>query len=156
MSVGLNEIGGGGKSFPFNEIGDVARGRIVNVERRQQTSFDGNEKLTWDDGSPRMLTYIEIQTDLREDDDDEGIRALYAKGGNFEAAEGKGQSMEKAIVDAVKKAGCKSIDEGAELTVGFTGKAKPTTRGFQPAKLFVAQYKAPVASVSDDDLFAED
>jgi len=156
MSVGLNEIGGGGKSFPFENIGDVAKGRIVNVERRQQTSFDGNEKLTWDDGSPRMLTYIEIQTDLREDDDDEGIRALYAKGGNFEAAEGKGQAMEKAIVDAVKKAGCKSIDEGAELTVGFTGKAKPTTRGFQPAKLFVAQYKAPVASVSDDDLFAED
>jgi len=156
MSVGLNEIGGGGKSFPFENIGDVAKGRIVNVERRQQTSFDGNEKLTWDDGSPRMLTYIEIQTDLREDDDDEGVRALYAKGGNFEVAEGKGQAMEKAIVDAVKKAGCKSIDEGAELTVGFTGKAKPTTRGFQPAKLFVAQYKAPVASVSDDDLFAED
>ena len=156
MSVSLGDIGGGGKSFPFENIGDAVKGRIVTVERRQQRSFDGGEPLTWDDGSPRMLTYIEIQTDLREGDDDEGIRALYAKGGNFEAHEGKGQAMEKAIVDAVKKAGCKSIDEGAELSVGYTGKAKPTTRGFQPAKLFVAQYKAPVSSVDDADLFGDD
>jgi len=156
VGLELNEIGGGSKSWTPEKIGDTIEGKIVNVERRQQRGVDGGAPLTWDDGSPRMLTFLEIQTDLREGDDDDGVRALFAKGGNFEVAEGSGLSLESAIVDAVKKAGCKSIDEGATLKVGHTGMAKPTTRGFQAARLYKAQYKAPVASVSDDDLFAED
>lgn len=153
MSLGLNEIGGGGKSFPFDNVGDKVSGIIRTVERRQQRSFDGGTPLTWDDGSPRMLTYLEIETTLREGDDDDGVRAIYAKGGNFEAAQGNGQAMEKAIVDAVKKAGARSIDEGARLAVAFTGIGKSTTRGYQPPKLFTASYEPPKASVDVDDLF---
>lgn len=153
-SISLDEIGGGSKAFPFNEVGDKVSGVITSVSRKQQTSYDGKELLTWDDGSPRLLTYIELQTDLREGDDDEGIRSLWAKGGNFEVASGSGQAMEKAIVDAVKKTGARSIDEGAKLTVAFSGLGKTTTRGYQPPKLFVAKYEPPTQSVSDDDLFA--
>ncbi len=152
-SLALNEIGGGSKSFPFENVGDKVAGIIKLVERRQQRSFDGGTPLTWDDGSPRLLTYLEIETDLRDSDDDDGVRALYAKGGNFEAASGSGQALEKAIVDAVKKAGASSIDAGARLAVAFTGVGKATTRGFQPPKLFTAQYEPPRASVDVDDLF---
>ncbi|HEV8211640.1 MAG TPA: hypothetical protein VGP77_16050, partial [Vicinamibacterales bacterium] len=103
---------------------------------------------------PRMLTYIELQTDEHVDDDDDGIRSLYAKGGrNHEAAQGSGTSMEVAIAEAVKAAGCNSIDEGATLAVQHTGVAKVTVRGHNPAKLYRAQYKPPVQSVSADDLF---
>lgn len=153
MSVGLDEIGGSGKAFSFENVGDKVTGVITAVSRKQQTSYDGEQLLTWDDGSPRMLTYIELQTDLRDGDDDEGVRSLWAKGGNFEAAEGKGMAMEKAIVEAVKKAGARSIDEGATLTVAHSGTGKATTRGYQPPKLYVAKYEPPTASVDVDDLF---
>jgi hypothetical protein len=61
--------------------------------------------------------------------------------------------MEVAIAEAVKAAGCNSIDEGATLAVAHTGLAKPQTRGYNAAKLYRAQYKAPVSSVNADDLF---
>ncbi len=156
MGLELNEIEGGGKAFSFEEIGDRVDGIIRLIERRQQRSFDGGAPLTWDDGSPRLLTYVELETDLRDSDDDDGVRALYAKGGrNFEPAEGSGTSMEVAIAEAAKNAGLKSIDEGARLQVVFSGRAKPSTRGFQPAKLFTAKLEAPKASVSTEALFAD-
>ena len=156
MSLSINELESGGKSWTPDNVGDEISGTILTVERRQQTSFEGNTPLTWDDGSPRMLTYIELQTDLRdpEIDNDEGVRSLYAKGGNFEPADGKGTSMEKAIVDAVKKAGEKSIDEGATLTVRYSGNAKATTRGYRQPRLYIAKYEPPKTSVAiDDDLW---
>ena len=151
----LNEIGSGSKAWSTDTMGDAVKGRIRLAERRQQRGFDGGAPLTWDDGSPRMLTYIELETDLRDpdSDDDDGVRALYAKGGNFEVAEGKGTSMERAIVDAVKKAGASSIDVGAILTVGYTGVAKRTNRAYQPAKLYTAKYEPPTKSVDIGDLF---
>lgn len=154
MPLSLNELGGGSKSWSAENLGDKISGKIKLVERRQQRNMDGGGLQTWDDGSPKMLTYIELETDLQETDDDDGVRALYAKGGrNFEAASGSGTSMEVAIAEAVKAAGASSIDEGGTLAVQHTGLSKPSARGYAPAKLYRAQYKAPVSSVSADDLF---
>jgi len=148
----IGELSGGGKAFPFESIGDTVKGQISLIERRQQRSFDGGTPLTWDDGSPKMLTYVEIETDLNEGDDDDGVRALYLKGGkNFEVAEGKGHSGEVALVEAAKKANIKSIEVGSTLTVQHSGLAKPTTRGYQPAKLYTMKLEAPKSSVSVDD-----
>src|SRR6187431_140976 len=139
MPVGLSEIGGGGKSWSPETIGDKISGVIRLVERRPQREFGTGKDLTWDDGRPRLLTYVELETDIKEDDDDDGVRALYAKGGkNFEAAQGSGTSMEVAIAEAVRAAGEKAIEEGATLAVQYTGIAKPTTRGYQGANLFRA------------------
>jgi len=154
MSLPLSELGGGAKAWSAENLGEKISGRIRLVERRQQRALDGGKPETWDDGSPRMLTYIELETDLHDDDDDDGVRSLYAKGGrNHEAAQGSGTSMEVAIAEAVKAAGCNSIDEGATLAVQHTGIAKVTVRGHNPAKLYRARYTPPVSSVSADDLF---
>jgi len=154
MPLALSELGGGAKAWSAENIGDKISGRIRLVERRQQRGMEGGGLLTWDDGSPKMITYIELETDLHDDDDDDGVRALYAKGGrNHEPANGTGTSMEVAIAEAVKAAGERSIDEGATLAVAHTGVAKASTRGYQGAKLYRAQYKPPVSSVSADDLF---
>jgi hypothetical protein len=155
MGLDIGEISGGSKSFPFEEIGDRVGGRIRTVERRQQRSFDGGAPLTWDDGSPRMLTYIELETELHDDNEDDGLRAVYCKGGQFEVAEGQGRSAEQALVEAARQAGVKTIEEGGTLRVVFSGRSKPTTRGYQPAKLFVMQYEPPRSSVSTDDLFEQ-
>ena len=156
MGLSLKEISGGGKSWSPQNVGDKITGKIVSVERKQQTSMDDGSLLTWDDGSPRMMTVVGIQTDLRDDDDDDGVRSLWLKGGkNFEAAEGKGHSGEVALAEAAKKAGSSSVDEGANLTFAMTGVAKAKTRGYQGAKLYTAKYEPPRQTVATDDLFDE-
>lgn len=155
MGLEIGEIAGGGKSFQFDEIGDKCSGKITLIERRQQRAFDSGEPLTWDDGTPRMLTYIEVQTSERVDEDDDGVRALYCKGGNYEIAEGQGLSAEQALVQAAKDAKVKTLDEGGDLDMVFSGRAKATVRGYQPAKLYVARYKAPTSSVDMGDLFED-
>ncbi|MET0911435.1 MAG: hypothetical protein ABWZ99_18365 [Ilumatobacteraceae bacterium] len=146
-------FGGGGKAASFEAIGDAVEGRIENVVVSQQTSMEDNTPLTWPDGRPREQLVITLATDLREGDDDDGIRKLYAKGGKYEAAEGTGTSMKDAIADAVKKAGARSIDEGGTLKVGHTGIGKKTNRGYSAPKLYRATYTPPKASVGADELF---
>jgi hypothetical protein len=152
-SLSLNDLSGGSKSWAPENIGDKISGIITSVKRVQQTDFTTGAPLEWSDGSPRLQTVVELQTDDAINGDDDGIRAVWLKGGrNFEAAEGSGSSGEVALADAAKEAGATSIDEHAKLTIVMSGRSKPTTRGYQPAKLYTAQYKAPVASINLDDL----
>lgn len=143
----------GGKSFKFERIGDTIKGEIIKAEVRQQTSMDG-QLLTWDDGSPRKQLVVTIQTDAHDTDDDDGVRSIYAKGGNFEIAKGEGTSMRNAIAEAVKDAGASSLDPGDELAVCFTGESK-AKRGYSPAKLYVAGFKKATHSVKAADLFGD-
>ena len=146
-------FGGGGKAAKFDNIGDKVEGEITDVRLSQQTSMDDGTPLTWSDGSPRMQLVVSLKTADKLDDNDDGVRRVFAKGGNYEVATGTGKSMKDAIADAVKKAGVKSIDEGGTLTIAFTGEGKRTNRGYAPPKLFRAAYKPPTASVDADDLF---
>lgn len=153
----INEIAGGGKAWSPENIGDKLEGTITLIERRQQRSFDDGSPLTWDDGTPRMLTYIELQTAEKDDSDDDGVRALYLKGGrNFEPAEGKGHAGEVALVEAAKKAGMSSVDEGAKLTIVHSGLAKKTSRSYLPAKLYVIRLEPGKSSVEVDDFDFDD
>src|SRR5262245_50735424 len=150
MPVSVDELGGGGsKAWSAENLGEKVSGVIKLCERRQQRSLDTGKPETWDDGSPKMLVYIELETNERDDDEDDGVRALYAKSGrNFEPAQGSGTSMGVAIAEAVKAAGEKALEEGGQLAVQYSGIAKVTTRGYNPAKLYKASYKPPVSSVS--------
>jgi hypothetical protein len=159
--MGSNDIdrflmGGGGKAAKFDNVGDYVEGSITNVELQQQTSMEDNTPLTWSDGSPRMQLVVTLATDLRDGEEDDGSRRIYAKGGTYEVAEGTGRSMKDAIAEAVKKAGAKTIAEGGVLKIGFTGLGKKTNRGYSAPKLFKASYKEPVASVPASDLFDDD
>ena len=148
-------FGGGGGAAKFEEVGDTVEGEITDVKVTQQTSMEDNTPLTWPDGSPRKQLVITLQTDLRDNDDDDGIRRVYAKGGNYEAASGTGTSMKDAVAEAVKKAGAKSIETGGRLKIGHSGIGKKTNRGFSAPKLYRAVYEPPKASVSAAELFEE-
>ena len=153
-SFNISDLDGGSKSWVPENIGDKVQGKVVDIKRVQQTSFDDGTPLEWPDGSPRMQTVVEIQTSETTSGDDDGVRTLWLKGGkNYEVAEGEGKSGELALAQAAKDAGASTIETHGELTFVFSGKSKPTTRGYQPAKLYTARYKAPVASVSTSDLF---
>jgi hypothetical protein len=132
-------------SAKFTNLGDSHAGKITAMTERQQTNIDG-KLLTFDDGTPRMQWVI---TMIKADG--ESI-AVYAKGGKFKAAKGKGESMLSAIGSAVRAANASSVDVGGELAIAYTGESEAQP-GRNPAKLYTAQYKPPTASVPVD-LFA--
>ena len=148
--------GGGGKAAKFEELGDSCEGEITEVRLTQQTDMETQAPLFWSDGSPRMQLVVAIKTDATDGENDDGIRRIYAKGGNYEVASGSGKSLKDAIGDAIKKVGARSIEEGGYLKVAYTGVGKKTNRGFSAPKLYKASYKVPTQSVAAADLFDED
>jgi len=148
-------FGGGGKAAKFDNLGDSVEGTITDCRLAQQTDMETQAPLTWSDGSPRMQLIITLQTEQSDGENDDGVRRLFCKGGNYEIASGSGKSLKDAVGDAVKKAGVKSLDEGGTLKVAYTGEGKRTNRGFSAPKLYKASYKAPVASVAAEDLFGD-
>jgi hypothetical protein len=142
---------GGSKSAKFENVGDAIKGVIVSAEVKQATDLEGNPK-TWSDGSPVNQLVVTLQTDLRDDDDDDGQRRLYAKGGNYQADSGKGDSMLNAIREAVKKAGAKKLEDGGTLTVQHSGLGKRSKPAHNPPKLYSAKYEPTKAAVDIDDI----
>jgi hypothetical protein len=141
-----------GPSAKFPELGDKYAGVITSVRRTPQTDFDTGEVLTWNDGTPRLQTLVELELA------DGTTTTLYAKGGKYEAAKGTGQSMEAAIVAAVKAAGGSSIRRGDMLAIEHTGLGKASRKGMNAPKLFTAEYRLAEpanASVAVDSLFTD-
>ena len=141
---------GGAKSFPFAAVGDSIEGTIVDAEVRQQTSMEG-ELLTWADGKPRMQVVITLQTELHDDESDDGLRTIYAKGGKFDIAKGEGQSMRDAIAEAVNG---QKLEEGDSLVVVHSGMGV-AKRGYQAPKLYTAGFRKAKKSISADALFSD-
>jgi hypothetical protein len=141
-------MGGGTRSAKFEHPGDKISGEILSVETKQQTDLkDGSPKF-WDNGDPMWQVVVTLQTEQRDPDDadDDGKRAIYVKGSM------KYASTAKAIADAVRTAGAKTLEVGGTLAVAYTGDGEATSRGFNPPKLYSAAYKAPVAGVDLGDL----
>ena len=133
--------GGGavGRTAKFASVGDTHKGTIVAHTYRADLMPDGTQR-TFADGKPRPdVLVVSIQTDEREDADDDGIRALWLK-----------WKMKEAVVEAVKKSGG-SFQVGGELAVKFSGEEKPTVRGNNPTKLYTASYRPP-SPLAEDDL----
>lgn len=137
---------GGGKYFPFKEIGDSITGIIETVhDAEQQTDING-VPATKADGSPKWQVRVDLATDLRSDEDDDGVRTIYVKAW-----------MTGAIAQAVKSAGAKGLDPGGRLTVAVVAQDPPPQKGMRPVNKFAATYEPPVpgASASANAVLAE-
>jgi hypothetical protein len=145
---------GSAKAFQFENIGDTVVGEIVEQVKRQQTSLSDGQKLFWDDGSPRMMLVITLQTGDHESDDDNGERTIYVRGGRFEVAKGKGSSMKDAISDALRPVGLRAPRVGDKLAVSYTGEGKGK-KGYTPPKLYTAGYEK-ASSQDASGFFDED
>jgi len=143
---------GGAKSFPFEKMGDMVTGEIVDAVKRQQTSLDTGVPQFWDDGNPKMMIVVTLATDLRDDADDDGHRTIYLRGGSPQVAEGKGTSSLRAVQEAVKKSGSKKgIELGATLSLAWTGNG-PKKGGLNPAKLYSAAFKPAALNIDLDQM----
>ena len=126
--------GGDGRSAQFENIGDAVRGTIVAAEQRQQTDYHTKLPKTWDDGTPAMQVVITIQTELREDGQDDGKRLLYIKGSKKSPTSTAG-----AIIVALKAAGVTTIAEGGTIAMQWIAGAG---KSGDPRQWKIA-YKAP-------------
>ena len=125
-------MGSGARSAVFHNHGDQVWGTIISAEVRQQTDFDSGSPLFWDDGKPRLQVAIILLTEEQVDDDDDGLRAVYAKG-----------QMLKAIRSAVVKVGKRGIEEGGKLVIRYVSDADPKRKGMSGAKQYFAKYEPP-------------
>ena len=142
MSDEVNDflMGTGGRSASFKELNTRVWGEIVHSELRQQSKLGTGELLFWEDGKPRMQLVVTLQTSDQEDEEDDGVRKVYAKG-----------NMLAAIRKAVVAAGARGIRPGGKLVIQYTGDGEVKQRGFNAPKLYFAKYQPPVESVSIPD-----
>lgn len=130
-------MGGGFKTFPFDNVGDRVSGVVISLPvKEQQRDMQTNELATWDNGQPKWMYRLQIQTELRDATDqfDDGIRTLYLSWKRLDA-----------VRAAVRAAGCKNIELGGQLALQFTEFGPKTRAGFSPPKIgWKAWYKPPV------------
>lgn len=125
----------------FPVVGAGVGGRVTEQpQERQQTDFKSRDPLTWPDGSPKMQWVITMQTDRRDDEDDDGRRRLFAKG-----------QMLEAIRRAVRDAHAKDIVADGFLTVTYVGDGELADDALTPPKVYEATYTPPDDSTDDDE-----
>lgn len=146
-------MGSGAKAFDFGEMGARVKGVIVAMQKRQQTDMQTGDPAFWANGDPKYMLQVSLQTELQESNDDEGLRAVYLRGGNYVPVKGKGTSSLNAVKDAVKRAGAsKGLEIGGTLTLEYSGEAKASSKGFNPPKLYTADYAPPSYGVDLDEM----
>lgn len=124
-----------------SQIGDTVTGTVLDSEVRQSRDFDTNKLELWDDGSPRLQLVVNIQTDLAEDEDDDGVRSVYVKWWG---------ASRKALLTAVKEAGVNDLAPGDVFTASYVGDGEQPDRKKSAPKLYEYGIKAggPIAKAT--------
>ncbi|WP_192809767.1 hypothetical protein [Actinomadura rudentiformis] len=137
-------MSGGVTSAKFPAVGTTVTGTITTEpEVRQQTDIQTGTPKTWGDGSPRMQLVVILATSERDPEipDDDGERAVYIKA-----------NMQKAVRDAVRKAGANGLAVGGTLSITYSGDGQAKGAGFNPPKLFTAAYQPPANAAANEFL----
>jgi len=134
-----NDVLMGGGSQPtakFVNPGDTVGGRIVAPPRAHQereynpaNPGQGTPKY-FPSGDPIFGITVDVQTNLRDDAEDNGIRRIYVEG----------KRLKEAVRTAVQEAGATKLEVGGELHVTFTGLGTPSSPGVSAPKLYAARY----------------
>ncbi len=143
----LGTLGGeGGNAFPFDTVGDSVTGKVVALEQQQQTDMDSGEPAWWDDAKtrPKIMYAVTLQTELREEAGDDGLRTVYLRG----STKPETKSSLAAVRVAVKATtGSFDLQYGGKLTLAFVGTEPASNRKFNDRKLYAATYEAPSVSL---------
>lgn len=141
--------GEGGNTFPFDNVGDHVQGTVLDLAEVQQSDMQTGQPAFWDDGKPKMMYRVTLQTELRDSANpaDDGKRTVYLRGAKKPKDDG-GKSSLCAVLDAVKAAtGSGNLAYGGKLTLQYAGNGPQTNRGFNPPKYYQAWYEAPTMAL---------
>lgn len=130
-------MGGGRRSASFAGSAPITVSGVITAEPKttQQRDITSGEPKFWKDTEdPMMQLEVPLQTDQREDDEDDGIRTLFVFG-----------NKQKALRDAVKAAGAKKLEVGGKVTMTYYAddETKQVGKGMNKPKLYRATYEAP-------------
>ena len=123
-------LGGAGiKGFSFDGTPPLRLGgKIVSVEVKQKLDFDTKQPMTWNDGRPRWVLVVGCATDLREDPEDDGVRAHYLE---YKKAE--------AVKSQLQAAGVQAPEVDGYMYLTYLAPAPPKGK----AKSYSAEYTRP-------------
>lgn len=136
---------GGSPAISFKDapIGTRYSFTITAVRNpQQQTDYATGAPQTWQDGRPKMTVPVDVRLDpgfTPRDAEDDGSRSWWIP---------VGSQLQKAAVDAVRKAGQRGLEAGARVSVAFTGTEPSKIRGGSDKKLYAVTY-APGSAGSD-------
>lgn len=132
----------GSKGLKFPTIGTTHTGTITSEPReRQQTEYGTGKPAVWPSGEPKMQILVDLQTEEKDDPDDDGERTLYVSS----------NSMKHAIGKAIRDAGAKDLEVGGTLTVTYTGNDPQSKNPQNPKKLYQATYVRPASPFAQAD-----
>lgn len=124
----------GSKGLKFSTIGTSHQGTVTSEPmERQQTEYGTGKPAVWPSGEPKLQVLVDLQTEEKDDPDDDGERTLYVSS----------NSMKHAIGKAIRDAGAKDLEVGGTLTVTYTGNDPQSKNPANPKKLYTAQYSRP-------------
>lgn len=131
---------GGNTAADFKTIGNSVEGEIAKPpEKKQQRVYRRDGKMGdlayWDDEKtqPKMQLVVTLQTNLKDDEDDNGLRNVYVR---------KPSNMYDAVASAMYKAKAKRLEVGAHMKVTYTGNGPDTGSG-NPPKEYEVEYTPP-------------
>ena len=135
-------LSGGVPGASFENVGDSWTGTVVDFQKVQQTDYDTGVPVTWDDGTPKMMLHVDIQTEVRDPEivGDDGVRRLYVRGNML--------TKFKSGLRAAKM----RMDRGVQVTVTFSGNGEPPKKGMNPPKLYEVTFQPGPTGVDADDL----
>lgn len=126
-------------SVAFEQIGSTIVGTIIDEPRIVMTEDKGKDvenlvvNLTATTGTSIRSGKKAERVDVQPGDE----VSLWIKAGG----------LARAVDAAIKKAGVNGLAEGGTLAVQHTGNGQPTQSGYDPPKLYNAEYSAPRPTV---------
>lgn len=137
-------LAGAGAKSAMNKdtpVGTTVTGTVVEAALQQVRDYMTGEPKHWDDGNPQQQVVVKIQTSMREDAEDDGIRGVYIKTWG---------AQRDAFHEAVRNAGCTKASEalqpGGEFSITFTG-TRPSKAGSDEKVYSYAIKPAPAAGL---------
>lgn len=134
---------GGGKSITFGRDDSTKGVWFSGIVLEEPTSgqvmdYSTKKPKFYDNGDPVMQIIVKIQTTMREDADDDGVRALFIKSG-----------MKRPVRDAILAAKSKGLGIGDQIAVRWIGTED------NDARIWEAAYK-PAPAKANADLMGAD
>ena len=145
-------LAGGSKSaFTSDSLpGDTITGTVVSVDYKQVNDFNTGEPAYFPSGDPEMQFVIVIQTDQRDDEDDDGRRTIYIPAWG---------SKKQALVDAMRAEGMRKASEAFATGNIFTAtfveelqKQNPQTRARYREKVYTYRIQRGSLAAADRDV----
>lgn len=145
-------LAGGSKSaFTSDSLpGDTITGAVVSVDYKQVNDFNTGEPAFFPSGDPKMQFVIVIQTDHRDDEDDDGRRTIYIPAWG---------SKKQALVDAMRAEGMRKASEAFATGNIFTAtfveelqKQNPQTRARYREKVYTYRIQRGSLAAADRDV----